>query len=56
MSGNTKPKVKTEKKLFQKFISQPLIKLITIALTGIKNLWSMQNALSGIQIYGDMDD
>ena len=56
MSGDAKPKMNTEKKLFQKFIPQPFFKLITIVLTRIKNMWSMQNALSGIQIYGDMED
>jgi hypothetical protein len=56
MSGDAKPEVKTEKNLLEKFISQPFFKLITVVLTKVKNMWSMQSALSGIQIYGDMED
>ena len=56
MSSVAKPNVKTEKKFLEKFVPQPFIKLITAVLTRMKNMWSMQNALSGIQIYGDMED
>ena len=56
MSGDAKPEVKTENKLFQKFVPQPFFKLFAAVLTRMKNMWSMQNALSGIQIYGDMED
>ena len=56
MSGDAKPNVNTEKNLLEKFIPQPFFKLMTVVITKLKNMWSMQNALSGIQIYGDMDD
>lgn len=56
MSADAKPNVKTVKKLLVKLIPQPFFKLITVVLTRLKNMWLMQNALSGIQIYGDMED
>ena len=56
MSGDAKPKLTTENKRLEKFIPQPVFKLITVVLTRMKNMWSMQNAVSGIQIYGDMED
>jgi hypothetical protein len=56
MSGDAKPNLKTKNKLFQKLIPQLFFKLIAAVLTGMKNMWSMQNTLSGIQIYGDMED
>jgi hypothetical protein len=56
MSGDVRPNVKTGKKLLEKFIPQPFFKLIAVVLTRLKNMWLMQNTLSGIQIYGDMED
>jgi hypothetical protein len=56
MSGNAKSKVKTEENLLEKFIPQSFIKLRTAVLAWIENILSMENALSGIQIYGDMED
>ena len=56
MSDDAKSEVKTEKKLLEKFFPQPFFKLIIAVLTRMKNMWSMQDALSGIQIYGDMED
>jgi hypothetical protein len=56
MSGDTKFEVKTEKSLLEKFVPQPFFKLITVVLTKVKNMWSMQDTLSGIRIYADMED
>lgn len=56
MSADAKSNVNTDKKLLGKFTHQPFFKLIIAVLTRMKNMWSMQNALSGIQIYGDMED
>ena len=56
MSGDAKPKVKTEENLLEKFIPQSFVKLSTAVLVWVKNILSMENALSGIQIYGDIED
>lgn len=56
MSSVTKPNVKTEKKVMEKIFPQPFIKWITAVLTRMKKMWSMQDALSGIQIYADIED
>jgi len=48
--------VKINQTLLDKVIPHPLQKLITAALRKLKNAWSMENALTGIQFYGDMDD
>ena len=56
MFSDAKPKVKTERNLLEKFIPQLFFELITVVFTRLKNMWSMQNTLSGIQIYGDMED
>ena len=56
MSENTRSKVQINQTLLNKVISQPLGKLVTNALTKLKNAWLQENTLSGIQFYGDMDD
>ena len=56
MSGNTKSKGITEENLLKKFIPQSFVKLSAAVLAWIENILSMENALSGIQIYGDMED
>ena len=56
MSENTRSKVQINQTLLNKVISQPLGKLVTDALTKLKNAWLQENTLSGIQFYGDMDD
>ena len=56
MSDDARPKVKTNQPLLDKVISQPVGKFISAALTKLKNAWSQENTLTGIQFYGDMDD
>ena len=56
MSVNARPTVKTNQTLLEKVIPQPIEKFITAALKKLKNVWSQENTLTGIQFYGDLDD
>jgi hypothetical protein len=56
MSEDVRPEVKTNQTLLDKIIPQPLERLITAAFTKLKNVWTGENTLTGIQFYGDMDD
>jgi hypothetical protein len=56
MSKDAKPMVKTNQTLLEKVIPQPLEKFITAALAKIKNAWLQENAMTGIQFCGEMDD
>ena len=56
MSDDARPEVKAKQTLLDKNIPKPLLNLITAVLTMLKNAWSMENAQTGIQIYGDMED
>ena len=56
MTEDAKPMVKTNQTLLEKVIPQPLEKLIAAALAKIKNAWLQENAMTGIQFYGEIDD
>ena len=48
--------VKTKQTLLEKAIPQSLEKLVTAALAKIKNAWLRENAMTGIQFSGEIDD
>ena len=56
MSEDARPEVKKNQTLLEKVITQPLEKFIDAALMKLKNAWTQENTLTGIQFYGDMDD
>ena len=56
MSKDTNPMEKTNQTLLEKVIPQPLEKLIIAALAKLKNTWQQENAMTGIQFHGGMED
>ena len=56
MSENARPNVKPNQSLLDKVIPQQLEKIITTALSKLKNVWKYENSMSGIQFYGDLED
>ena len=56
MSENVRLEVQKDQTLLEKTIHQSLEKWIANALRKLKNAWSAENTLTGIQFYGDMDD
>ena len=56
MSKDTRPAVKTNQTLLEKVIPQTLEKFITDTLSKLKDALLQENAMTGIQFYGEMDD
>ena len=56
MPKDARPKVKTSQTLFDKVLPQRLERLITAALAKLKNAWFQEDALTGIQFYGEIDE
>jgi len=56
MSKDAKPMAKTNHTPLEKAIPQPLEKFIAAALMKLRNAWLHQNAMTGIQFYGEMED
>jgi hypothetical protein len=56
MPKDPNPTVKIEQNPPSKVISEQLEKVITAALTKLKRIWHHENALTGIQFYGDLED
>jgi len=56
MSEETRLKMKSNQTLFGKVIPQPLGKIISVALTKIRNAMLQETTHNGIQFYGDMED
>ena len=56
MSKDARPQVKTKQTQKNNEILPHVERFITAAILKLKNLWTQETALTGIQFYGDLDD